>query len=216
MKKNMKVKFDYVALDAAYDHFAAELDALIKKKPKALTLQYLKAMNKQQILAAFKAAAQSMSNSDLAYNTYQNAADAMMDVDHANLKAVNLADMDMDDYWSAIAEADDMEKELKEQAIKAATTSAITPYVAASAQMLLLLTISKQIAKTAEYALVESTYKPNEYDYLEQHKYVVVKDSLFDQIVSSDPNNDLMMLSAEPFSDYDENGLNANNESIYL
>jgi hypothetical protein len=212
----MKVKFDYVALDAVHAHLMDEVDKLIAKKPQALTLKYLKAMDKQQIIAALKAAAQSMASSDMAYNTYQKAADAMMDVNHSALKDANLAEMNMDDYWAVIAESDDMEKALKAEAIEDAVSKAMKPYVAAAAQMLLTLTHSKQIVKVMEYVLTESPYKPDEYDYLKEFKFLVVDDSLMDQVVASDPNNDLMMLSAEPFSDYDENGFNADNESIYL
>ena len=214
--KKMNVKFNYVALDAAYDHLMAEIHRLDNNTVKSVPVKYLKAMDKAQLVAALKAAAQSISENKKSFDTYQIAADAMMDVDHSNLKDADLADMDMDDYWSVIAAAADLDKNDKEAAIEAATSEAITPYVVAAAQALLLLVHSKQLVKLKTQELVESKYTADEYVLETHYKYAFTDDSLLAAAIDKDPNNQLMMLSAEPFSDYDENGLNADNESIYL
>ena len=211
MKHN--VTFNNELLEAACAEMMTEAKAVLAKKPRALSLQYLTAMSEAQVLAAMKAAVQSISHSDLSYNTYQNAADAMMAVDSSNLKAAELAEMDMNDYWASLADAEANDMDV-EAAMKASGTKAVTPYVTAAAQMLFTLASMKQIARVSEHVLTET--KNNEYAFFKHHKYSIVDDSLLASSVKKDPNNDHMMLSAEPFSDYDENGFNADNESIYL
>ena len=211
MKHN--VTFNNELLEAACAEMMTEAKAVLAKKPRVVALQYLTAMSEAQVLAAMKAAVQSISHSDLSYNTYQNAADAMMAVDSSNLKAAELAEMDMDDYWASLVEAEANDLDVK-AVMSASTSKAVTPYVVAAAQMLVTLTSIKQIVKIKEHVLTET--KNNEYAYFKHHKYSLVEDSLLASAVEKDPNNDHMMLSAEPFSDYDENGFNANNESIYL
>ena len=210
------IKFNHNAVVNSAAAIKAHADALIISHGKYKGLRMVSDLTDSQMVVMLKAMITSMNKHCVSYDTYQAGAKALMQAGGPSLHELGYADESLVEYHKTLYEAkvSGASKKALYELAESIMGKPVLPYTVASLQVIKLLVDMRQVVHLKTGYLKE--IEPGSYVESRHDHYQVAVGSDLESCIAFDPNNHGVLLSASPFSDYDENGVNADGESIYL